>query len=483
MKTHSLLLLILISIFIASCGSIQQQDKTVILNGKIQNPADEFVIFRVADLQDYLIEDTVSLNDDGSFYTSLEIHDCRPVTFYDGKESSQMYVCPGDSIYITMNTEEFDESMHYEGIGAKKNNILAEYYLKFKDADNEEYVSFYAIRDTSIDIFMELVKKNSNASKAYFNDVKASGDLPENFLKYMETELYFKPILDNQNVYYSKNKDTTDEYKEKLNTIGELTLKAVDFQDADMLNQNYKTWLGYYVKNQIRREIQKDLGDVDKEQYDSIFYNYLENTLTAEQMQFFVLKEADRFSYSYDVDKFEEMLPLVDIYVTDKKYNDAIYAQFDEVVRKVNQPLPEDATLFNLDDEELLDLTFDDVLAKYKGNVIYLDFWASWCGPCKAEMPNSAKLSKKLKDEAVVFLYCSTDRDPDAWERMIRIMQLHGLHYRLGKNTRKPVFEEYGIRYIPHYVIFDKKGKMVKNNMTRPGDAETEKMIRELLEK
>ena len=143
--------------------------------------------------------------------------------------------------------------------------------------------------------------------------------------------------------------------------------------------------------------------------------------------------------------------------------------------------MPEDATLFNLDDEDLLALSFDDVLAKYKGNVIYLDFWASWCGPCKAEMPNSAKLSKKLADEDVVFLYVSTDKDPEAWKKMIRIMQLHGLHYRLGANTRKPVFETFGIKYIPHYVLFDKEGNMVKNNMTRPGDPETEKMILELL--
>ena len=482
MKNPALLLLILISLLITSCTAFQEEDKTVILNGKIQNPATEFVIFRVADLQDYLIEDTANIKEDGSFYTTFEIPDCRPVTFFDGKESTQMYLCPGDSIFITLNSEEFDESMHYEGTGAKRNNILAEYYLKFKDPDNEELVSFYAIRDTAIDIFTDLANNNADAAKAYFNEAKASGDLPEDFLKYMETELYFQPILDMQFVYYSKNKDTTDEYKEKLNNIGELTLGAVDFQDADMLNQNYQAWLGYYLRNQIRREIREDLGDVDKDQYDSIFYSYLENTLTPAQLQFYILKEADGLSYSYDVDKFEKLLPLADKYVTDKKYNEAIYAQFDEVVRKVNQPLPEDAALYNLDDEELLDLTFEDVLAKYKGNVIYLDFWASWCGPCKVEMPNSAKLSKKLKDEDVVFLYTSTDKDPAAWERMIRIMQLHGLHYRLGKNTRKPVFEEYGIRYIPHYVIFDKEGNMVKNNMTRPGDPETEKMIRGLLE-
>ncbi len=481
MNKSPLLLLLLISLLFSACNIQKEENKTVILNGQIQNPNSEWVIFRVSGLSGDLISDTATLSEDGNFTTSFDIPDCRPVTLYDGKETSQMYVCPGDSIHITLNTEEFDESIYYEGKGAKKNNILAEYYLKFKDTENSEKVNFYAIRDTSIDVFLELVDKNADVASDYYEQLIASGNLSAEFLSFLNTDMHFDKILNMQYVYYSKNKDTTEEYKSKLNRISELTLDAANYQDADVLNQRYQTWLSYYVGNQIRRQIFREFGETDKNEYDSIYYDRLQNILSPEQMEIYLINEADNLSYSYNVDKFEKLFPMVDKYVVNPEYKNAIKAQYDEVVRKVNQPLPDDAFLFNLDDEELLELTFDDVLAKFKGNVIYLDFWASWCGPCKAEMPNSAKLAEKLKDEDVVFLYTSTDRDADAWERMIRIMQLHGLHYRLGKNTRKPVFEEFGIRYIPHYVLFDKEGNMVKNNMSRPGDVETEKIIRELL--
>jgi thiol-disulfide isomerase/thioredoxin len=160
---------------------------------------------------------------------------------------------------------------------------------------------------------------------------------------------------------------------------------------------------------------------------------------------------------------------------------DNIDQKYEKVMADLSQKLPDDSFLFDLDDEELKDLSFDDVLAKYRGTVIYLDFWASWCSPCKDEMPNSAALAKKLKDEDVTFLYVSTDKNAEAWVDMIKIMQLHGIHYRLGNNIRDTVFTTYDVQYIPHYVLFDKEGNMVKNRMYRPGVAETEEMIMELL--
>ena len=125
MKNPGFLLLLAFVLIFTACQPFQKEDKTVILNGKIENPNTELLIFTVSDLPEDLIKDTVYLNEDGTFKTSFELPECRPVKLYDGKESTQMYLCPGDSVYITLNTEEFDESLLYEGNGAQKNNILA----------------------------------------------------------------------------------------------------------------------------------------------------------------------------------------------------------------------------------------------------------------------------------------------------------------------------------------------------------------------
>lgn len=109
----------------------QEKTSTVIVTGKIANPLDEKVIFSIAGLVEPYINDTAWLNENGELATCFELDKCRPVTFQAGMETTQMYLCPGDSIFISLNTDAFDETVKYKGNGADKNNFLAEYYLKF----------------------------------------------------------------------------------------------------------------------------------------------------------------------------------------------------------------------------------------------------------------------------------------------------------------------------------------------------------------
>jgi thiol-disulfide isomerase/thioredoxin len=483
MKSFIKLFLFAIIVSSIACQSPQEENKTVVLNGKIENPNTEMIIFTVSDFPNPILVDTAYLNEDGTFKTSFELDDARPLSLNDGKEVSYLYISPGDSLFITLNTEEFDESILFEGPGAEKNNLMADFYRQFMDFENEDVVNFYAIKDTSLDIYMDLVNSKEIKATEFFNKNITEQEFSPSFISFMETKIYFHKISNLQYVFYRKDKDTSEVYQNKMNDIRKLIIDASKFENTDYLSTEYQSWLYYNLSRNITSKIRHDKKDeeIENKEIDSLLYDQLEQILTPYELQMYFFKKTSSLAYSYNIDALDEIQPLINKYVTDQEIKAEIDEQYKKVKKDVSQALPDDATLNNLDDEELLDLSFDDVLAKYKGNVIYLDFWASWCGPCKAEMPNSAKLSAKLSEENVVFLYVSTDKDPEAWEKMIRIMQLHGIHYRLGKNTRKPVFETYGIKYIPHYVIFDKEGNMVKNNMTRPSDPETEKMIRELL--
>lgn len=483
MKITNYFLILAALVLIMSCQNPPKDNNTVFLSGKIENPSTSFVQFVVADVYENIISDTIFLNEDGSFNTSFELSECGSVTFFDGNESSGMYLCPGDSLYLTMDAELFDESIHFEGQGAEKNNFLAEYYLKFSDFNNEEIISFYSIRDTSLSIFIDLVDITGQDAIAFFDQEMAQNEFPPEFISYMQTRIYFNNIGNYIYLFYGKAKDTSEAYRSAREEIAGVIVDAAGYENPDILSQEYQSWLSYNLPLILNFQIRQEFEDVKSgsETYDSIFYGRLQPLISPFEFQLFLAKKVSSLAYSFNLKALDGIMPLVNEYVSDPKLKTEIDKQYKDVQAKLNQGVPEDAILYNLDDEDLLDLTFKDVLDRYKGNVIYLDFWASWCGPCKAEMPNSAALSKKLADEDVVFLYVSTDKDPEAWEKMIRILQLHGNHYRLGANTRKPVSEEFGIKYIPHYVLFDKEGNMVQNNMTRPSDPETEEMIRRLL--
>ncbi len=126
--------------------------------------------------------------------------------------------------------------------------------------------------------------------------------------------------------------------------------------------------------------------------------------------------------------------------------------------------------IIDLNDAEYSNESFSSILDQYKGKVVYLDFWASWCGPCKREMPYSLRLQEKFKDQDVVFLYISLDRNAAPWRNEIEKLKITGQHYRANSKVQQQLNQQFSVRSIPRYVLIDKKGKVVSDNANRPSN-------------
>ncbi|TDQ77940.1 TlpA family protein disulfide reductase [Sphingobacterium yanglingense] len=121
----------------------------------------------------------------------------------------------------------------------------------------------------------------------------------------------------------------------------------------------------------------------------------------------------------------------------------------------------------NIADYPLLNKT----LGKYRGKVLYIDFWASWCGPCRAEMPNAKRLKDSLKGKDVAFIYFGYNDNEQTWMQARNQLKIEGEHFLVDKALEKEVTELFEISGIPHYVIIDKDGTIVNKNANRPKDA------------
>jgi len=137
--------------------------------------------------------------------------------------------------------------------------------------------------------------------------------------------------------------------------------------------------------------------------------------------------------------------------------------------------------IIDLNDPEYANLTFDDILAKYRGKVIYLDFWASWCSPCKREMPHSLKLQETFAGKDVVFVYISSDKTADPWKAAIDRLGLTGELYRANYEVKMDYATRFNVRYIPRYILIDKKGNVADDNAKRPSNPNVVKDINALL--
>lgn len=137
-----------------------------------------------------------------------------------------------------------------------------------------------------------------------------------------------------------------------------------------------------------------------------------------------------------------------------------------------------DLTLLSSTGENIL---YQDLLHRHKGKVLYLDFWSSSCGPCRTEMPASAKLKDSFKENEVVFLYFSLDTNEDRWEKACDKFQLQEESYLVKNKFTSGEFERLKVDWIPHYMIYDKRGTRVVEYAPRPSETASKELLHRYL--
>ena len=105
-------------------------------------------------------------------------------------------------------------------------------------------------------------------------------------------------------------------------------------------------------------------------------------------------------------------------------------------------------------------------LADFRGKYVYIDVWATWCGPCRQEIPYLKKLDEDYKDAQIVFLSLSVDQDKAKWEKMVKEQSMSGVQLHIGQNSS---FQQaYKIEGIPHFILLDREGRIIDKKMSRP---------------
>ena len=208
-------------------------------------------------------------------------------------------------------------------------------------------------------------------------------------------------------------------------------------------------------------------------------YNYIinqTNTLMVDKIS----KNTNMYSsimaiQALDPDKYSDLYKSLDAGLSKKFPNDKNVIMFHEVVERmlstnVGQFAPE-ISLPSPDGKEI-------ALSSLKGKLVLIDFWASWCGPCRKEMPNVVKIYSKFKNKGFEIYGVSLDQDKEKWMEAITKDGINWPQVSDLKYWDNVAARIYNVQGIPYTVLIDKDGKIIAKNLR---GQELEKKIAEVL--
>ena len=154
------------------------------------------------------------------------------------------------------------------------------------------------------------------------------------------------------------------------------------------------------------------------------------------------------------------------------EYNAPVQAALDKAMAlQPGRPAP-DFTLEDLDGRPVS-------LSQFRGKVVLLDFWASWCGPCIGNLPDLRRIKKETAGQPVVFLNLSLDSSDAEWRKAIETHQIEGVHVRAGA-WRSKTTGAYSVRGIPAYFLVDPRG-MILERLSGVGIRDTDAIVAKIL--
>lgn len=476
------LLILSLSVFVlASCTTEQTattESATATVSGKIDNAKETIELYRIPMIGDNLDASEVELTEDGSFELTVDVDEPGEYRLRNGRNRITLFLHPGDALTVSADAEDINGTLLFKGEGDKYNNYIGESKRQM-DVFNASVVdeNIYMLE-------LKSFKESNNTLKTnlmeLYNKRFSDGSTTPDFAKYAKSNIKAKWANQLNNypryhAYYAKKEDfeVDDSYYDFRKELSLDDTKA-------LVSPEYRTYAKVHASNSMDALIEADTSLEDdwarltRAQYDFTstdpeigegVRDYLLGSNLYDYISYFGTDGSEDMMASYrKTNKDPELLSAVE----------ENYTQWAKLAKGQDAP---QFKYTSIDGEEV-------ALSDFVGKVVYVDVWATWCGPCKGEIPASKELKKKfVGNDDVIFMYISVDEKKDSWEKFLEDDQeWKGVHLITGVGWGSEITEEYMIKGIPRYILVDRDGKIANASAPRPSSGEKiEDLIRELL--
>ena len=125
---------------------------------------------------------------------------------------------------------------------------------------------------------------------------------------------------------------------------------------------------------------------------------------------------------------------------------------------------------------------FDSILSENRGKIVYIDVWATWCGPCRGMLPHTAELAEEFADQGVACIYLCIESETNVWKKVVNELKIPGRHYLLDDTQSAELRSMFDIRGIPCYILIDREGTVRGSGFNLSPEGEGRDRIEALLQ-
>lgn len=454
-KMKNIFLYLCIIIVLSSC-TLNKEIDYVLFSGTIQNATvKEFSVTSMP------FNKKISIQEDGSFSDTLNITKKGFYSLRLGRNFNSLYLSGGGDLVATLDMANFDSSISFTGSEADVNNYLIEKKRLAKNLMGE-FMVFYALdedaflaKSDSMEIQLNALLSNPNFSD-YFKSIEVKNNYFDKVSNQQQYIRYHGGIIKDTSFRVSEN------FPQELEKI-DFTSKE-DYINSGALKM---LMLAYYMdKFKTAYESTNDYTLALMEILKDVPNGYVKDRFLSHASRFVIgPNESLKQSYDYFIEntideKFKESYT--------KKYNN---------LKSLAKGTPSPS--FDYENYE----GGTTSLADLKGKFVYIDVWATWCSPCKKEIPYLLKVEKEFHRKNIAFVSISVDKkkDHEVWRKMIAEKGLAGIQLFADNDRSSKFYKDYKITGIPRFILIDTEGNIISADAPRPSNPKLVEKLNSLL--
>ncbi|MTH16360.1 TlpA disulfide reductase family protein [Flavobacterium sp. LC2016-01] len=431
-------------LLIAVLYSFTTSEETIIVSGKITNTENGII-----KIKGDLLDKEIKLKPDGSFSENLKLESDGIYKIETTKNSFPIYLAKDSKLVLSADDANLASTLKFTGKGSVENQYLAKKQLITSAVAGEE---FYKLDENEFLKKLQEIKKSVNTL----------------YLKTKFTDAEFK-AKESRSIHYLEQKHLLYYIKQHYYLVKQYDFKVSEkypkFDETMDLDNNSDFLFSKEYQEIVLVKFYENIKGDDNSLFISAKNTIPEIKALKSQSMKNSLIENSKYDISMENPEYEKTYQEFLSITNDPNIKQTLTANYNATnALQPGKPSPK----FDYENQKGGKTSLDNLKGKY----IYIDLWATWCSPCREQIPFLQKVEEQYKGKNIEFVSISIDalKDQPKWSKFVTDKQLGGIQLLAENEWESKIIKDYSVQGVPTFILLDPNGNIVTARAPKPSD-------------